>query len=399
MEKKSTQQWSIKKLVGFSLFVILLTAFVIELSFRIPAYFRWSSKNTNLYIQASPRIASDSILIWNNRPFYLEFHNESQYNELGMRMPTGEVFMPKKSDEDFWVFLLGGSAMAGMGSNMNGEWLDITNVFNHPIATSIDGYLQSYLAERFPNKEVKVFNAAITSTTVLQSQWNYNRLKKYNPDWVISLDGVNEPKSLKKGSTVREYLINDWKNDPANKAPITYYTAVTRRSAFLNSVKKNLFFSRLNWRRANNQTIQKKWLNTHPLPLKYGTSDKDADNAVDSFFVTLENFRSLLIHDNQKHLLLIQPHLSLRNPRKIQELEKAVYSYYSTLDNYIPTNYYYQTVYEKARRKYPSDSSIFLMDWVHESKDWAFVDYCHFTAEMNQKIAEQIGKYIIEKEQ
>ena len=395
MEQKNTKQWSKKKLFGYTAFVLLFFLLIIELSFRIPAYFRWSPYSTDLQIQGSPRLASDSILIWNNRPFYLEFYKESQYNELGIRMPPGEVFMPKKQESDFWVFLLGGSAMAGMGSNISGEWLDITNIFNHPISTSIDGYLEKYLAERIPDKKVKVFNAAISSTTVLQSQWNYERLKKYSPDWVISMDGVNEPKSIAPNYSVKQYLIDDWKNDPSNNKPITTYTALTRMSAFLNSAKKNFFFSRLKLRRANNKVIQDKWMNATPLELKYDTEDPTISNAVDSFLMSLDAFRDLLVKNQQQHLLLIQPHLSRRNTNKLKDLEHGVYNYYTTLLDYAPTNQYYQIMYDKATEKYSNDSTIFLMNWIHESDKWVFVDYCHFTKELNEDIAMRMGDYII----
>ena len=394
---KSTKNWSTKKLLVYNLLVLFIFFFTLEISFRVYNYLQWDSYETYLSIQGSPRLISDSTLIWNNRPFYLEFYKESQYNELGMRMPAGEALMPKKAKDDFWVFTLGGSAMAGMGSNINGELLDITNVFNHPISSSIDGYLELYLKDKMPDKNVKVFNAAISSTSIVQSMRNYERLKKYNPDWIITLDGVNEPRTFKSGQSINQQLIIDWENDPSNNFPISFYTYLTRKSAFLNTVKKYIFFLRLKWRRNKNDEIQQKWINWDRTELVYDSSDKYISNAVDTFLFNLESFRKILSDDKQKHLIFIQPHLSLRDTNKLKNIEKGVYNYYTSLGD-SGTNQYYKLLYRNADEKYADDSSIFLMNWVHESDNWAFVDYCHFTKEINSAFAEKIGHYMLYKD-
>ena len=268
---------------------------------------------------------------------------------------------------------------------------------NHPIAHSIDGYLQQILQEKYPNKNVRVFNAAITGSTILQSKWNYERLKKYKPDWIVSMDGVNEPKSIKPTETVKQLLTNDWKNDPSNKFPISFITSLTTKSAFLNTTKKFLFFNKQEWKKATYDTIRTKWINAEPQTLVYDREDENITAAVDTFMRTLESFKADLINDNQKHLLFIQPHLSIRNIHRIDSIERATFNYYTSLD-YAPTNQYYQTLYRAAMDKYAEDSSIYHMVWVLQSRQRAFVDYCHFTKELNEKIAEKISKYILKKE-
>ncbi len=391
MDPNSTKKWSKKKLVLFSFVTILIFFLFIEILFRIFFWIQWSPYNTSLSIQGSPRLVDDSAMVWNNRPFYLEYYKESQYNELGMRVNAADVRMPVKKENDFWVFLLGGSAMAGMGSNINGEWLDITNVFTHTISTSIDGYLQEILQRQMPDKKVRVFNAAVSSATILQSRWNYKRLKKYKPDWVVSMDGVNEPKAWTFKGSLKDHIHREWRNDPQNNFPISFYTAITQHSAFFNFLKKWWFFKRLEIRRAANKNggsaIRKNWIDQDPGK-KMLANDKRISAAVDSFLYHLLLFEKDLESDKQKHLLLIQPHLSMRNTSKLLNSEQAVFNYYCSL-GYMDTNTYFEMLYKKAR-----DMQLNSMENVHDWNFEVFVDYCHFTSRANEQIAMDIATAI-----
>jgi len=109
------------RFISFCKSLLLITAvtagliILIEIICRIIVWVEWSPYHTNLTIQGNARWISDSTSYWTNRPFFLEYDHSSQYNEIGMRVRAKDVFMPEKKENDFWVFLFGASAMAGMG--------------------------------------------------------------------------------------------------------------------------------------------------------------------------------------------------------------------------------------------------------------------------------------------
>jgi len=126
--QKKTSQWSKKKLFLFAIFTILILLVLLEIIFRIIFFFQYKDLHTSIFIQGSPLQVSDSVLIWKNTPFYVDYDRKHQNNAAGMKSKVGDVFIEKKTEKDFWVLLTGASAMEGMGSNRNGDWLDITGV-------------------------------------------------------------------------------------------------------------------------------------------------------------------------------------------------------------------------------------------------------------------------------
>ena len=150
-----TNRWSAIKFLLFTFIVLIIALILIEGTCRLIVWLKFSPYHTNLFIQSHARWISNPQTIWANRPFYLEDARNGQYNEVGMRVKLGDVFMPHKTQDDFWVFLFGGSAMAGMGSNKGGDWIRITGTYDHPIEESIDGYLQKMLQSKIKNKRVR----------------------------------------------------------------------------------------------------------------------------------------------------------------------------------------------------------------------------------------------------
>ena len=146
----------IKKLCSDGVKILISTIILIiilELICRILVWNQFSPYHTSLDNQGKHKWINDTTLHWTHRPFYLEYNHSFQFNEIGMRMHPKDVFMPTKNENDFWVFLLGGSAMAGTGSNKNGEWFGITGVQDHPINESIDGYLEKFLQKKCLQKK------------------------------------------------------------------------------------------------------------------------------------------------------------------------------------------------------------------------------------------------------
>ncbi|MGB8194755.1 MAG: hypothetical protein WCF67_22670, partial [Chitinophagaceae bacterium] len=226
------KQWPRRKLIKFSIITIILVLMLLEIIFRIVFAVKYNGYHTSLYVQGNTIQMNDSALVFRNRPFYLSYYRHFQYNEEGMRTKPGEVFMPKKAADDYWVFLFGGSAMEGMASNKDGEWLDITGVAEYTQQQTIAGLLEEMLQKEMPLKKVRVFNAANSGFTILQSIKRYEQLSaKYQMDWVISMDGENEPPVLSQNQSVEAYIKERWNKSSIFNFPLKLVIPITSHSA------------------------------------------------------------------------------------------------------------------------------------------------------------------------
>jgi lysophospholipase L1-like esterase len=384
--------WRKRKLFKFSIITIVLMLLLLELVFRIVFAVEYRGYHTSVYVQGNTLQMSDSLLIFKNRPFYLDYYKEYQFNEEGMRSEPGDVFMPEKKPGDFWVFLFGGSAMEGVGSNKDGEWLDITGVTDHPPGTTIAGYLQLLLRDLYPGKKVRVFNAANTGYSIYQSRLRYEQLaKKYQMDWVISMDGENEPALLKQGANIRDSIAQQWNKSPLFDFPLNTIIPITSHSAFVNKIKQlsfNISLSgRLKKNKKNNYPARRKWAGKQWGTLQYADSTAETKYAAQVFLNQLQQFDSLLATRKQQHLLYIQPHISLRDKQRMNETEKALYNYYTTSYN----NPYNNLLRRMVHQRNLSSPNVRSLDYVHRLNKQVFVDYCHFTADANWFIAFQIA--------
>jgi len=398
-------RWTRKKLFAYSLIVCVLILLLTELIFRILFWSEIKGYNSSVFIQGNTIQMEDSSLVFRNRPFYLDYYRRFQYNEAGMRSKPADVWMPKKDTSDYWIFLFGGSSMEGMGSNKDGEWLDITGVSDYPWNENIAFYLQQLLQEEMPGKKVRVFNAANTSYTIEQSYLRYLQLSAlYKMDWVISMDGQNNPPSLDANESVLDFVRKDWEQNPAHEFPMKWILPLTRNSAFVNKLKQTIFHikqqSRTRKNMDDNYPRAKFWLNATSPILRFNVTDERTERAVSSFYDQLIQFDSTLNARNQKHLLLVQPHLIFRDSLMINDTEKALLHYYRHAYNVSAMNSYLLEIRNILKAKVPDadSSTIQLMEHFDHTSQQVFVDYCHFTKETNRSIAQFLLQYILRKE-
>ncbi len=398
----NSAKWSKKKLIAFSIITLLFIFLVIEIIFRVLFFIQYKDYHTSVYTQGNTIQKSDTGLIFMNRPFYLDFEKKHQYTEVGMKSEPGEVFMPEKKENDFWVFLLGGSAMEGMGSNKNGEWLDITGAEDYPAKQTIASILEKKLQLAMPSKRVKVFNAANSAYCISQVIKRYQKLNtKYKADWIVSLDGNNEPVFTSEDSSVWNLISRDWKDNQTFKFPLKYVIPFTSHSAFINQIKQSLYHFKLSRRiKKNKETdfpAKLKWSAVKDQSLLYATDSFFAQKMTDTFYYYLNKFDTILSNANQHHLLLIQPHLSLRDATVMNTTEKALFNYYCYSSNNPVFNSYYRKIYSLYDSLAKNKSTIQLLQDMHSLKEQIFLDYCHLTPDANEYLASYIADIITNK--
>ncbi len=357
--------------------------------------------HSSVYIQGNTIQMDDSALVFRNRPFYLDYDRRFQHNEKGMRSQPGDVWMPKKDSNDYWVFFFGASSLEGMGSNKDGEWLDITGVTDYRYNENIAFYLQQYLQEKMPGKKVRVFNAANTSYTIEQSYLRYLQLSgQYKMDWVVSMDGQNNPPVLSPGINVLDEVKKDWQQNPSRKFPINLVISLTSHSAFINAFKQFLFHNkqsaRLTSNFKNNFPRREYWMKNNSPSLQFKKPDDSTGLAVELFYRQLLQFDSSLTARNQKHLLIVQPHLLFRDTATMNETEKALLNYYRFAYNNPSANTFLTQLREEFPKKVgSSNTSVQLLKQTDTLGSQVFVDYCHFTSTANRFIAQHIMQYIL----
>ncbi|MDR3714806.1 MAG: hypothetical protein P4L51_18475 [Puia sp.] len=359
--------------------------------------------HTSVYIQGGPLQEDDSASVYNNRAYYVDYEKRFQYNEKGMKSACGDFSFPRKKREDLWVLLMGGSAMEGMGSNKNGAWFDITNIPDHPYTENIAFYLQGLLQKKYPSKNVRVFNAAVSGFTINQSYKRYESLSKScDFDWVISMDGVNECDTLEdsREGLEREYNRKywEWESSSFHRFPMNFIVPITQHSAFFGMLKQELYYIRLRARMHRNETRgfpeRKFWLDRKTTPFLMNFEDRRIDNSCRSFIREIFHFEDRLRRDGRKYLFLVQPYLPFRNSSMLSAEEQALTHYLEEekADKYKP--FFLKKVYDSIGMISKNDLHIQNMSGVHDWPGWTFVDYCHFTRDANKRIAGELADFI-----
>lgn len=395
-----TKKWGKLKLLKFSAIMLCILLLLSEGLMRIWFHVKFKGLHTSVYTQGSPLQMEDTAFVYKNRPYYVDYEKGFQFNEYGMKSATGDFKMPVKQQNDLWVLLLGGSAMEGMGSNKSGKWFDITNAPDHPYEETIAALLQKKLATGFPGRKVKVFNAAASGYTIEQNIARYKILSgKYDFDWVISMDGVNEP-ALVEGNEPPFYFSKKYFSGfPFKEFPLKYIIPVTQHSALFLMLKQELYAFRIGGRTMKNKKNgfpeRNFWMQQHTQPVLFDTTDTRVKNAVNAFLDKLYAFDAFLQKQHKKHLLLIQPFLPFRDSLVFTPEERALYNYFKSEKNDPYQNQFLKSVYDSISHTSQLNANIQNMTSFNTWQGWMLVDYCHFTRLANMKIADRLTEYII----
>ena len=115
--------------------------------------------------------------------------NTININSFGFR---GDEFSINKSDDEYRIFMLGGSTMFGTGATSDD--------------TTIPGYLQNILENKF-NQNIQVINAGIQAAdSDTEISLIENKLKKFSADLMIIYDGWNDLRA----SNDAEKVFSNW---------------------------------------------------------------------------------------------------------------------------------------------------------------------------------------------
>lgn len=356
---------------------------------------RFSAHATDLHVQGNARWQDDPAAGWRNRARYLEYDGSSQYSDTGARVRPGQVALPPRSAGDLWIVLLGGSAMAGVGSAQTGEWLRMTGIGVHPIEDAIDGQLEALLQARLPGRTVRVFNHAVAWYTLTQCRALYReRLAVLRPDFVVALNGANEPSSLAPAETTGDVVRERWRTHPMNRFPIREARWLMSRSALAYAAGEFVFFRsglvRTTRRTPREEAVVQRWMG-EPRTARVAPPTAGESRAVAEFFATARAFRHDLAAAGTPHLLLVQPELSLRRVERLGVPERALYNYYLAERGGVQHTFM-RRLHEAVEAE--AGGGVLSLASLHDEEGWLLLDNCHLTREANRRIATRVADHI-----
>jgi lysophospholipase L1-like esterase len=225
----------------------------------------------------------------------------------------------------------------------------------------------------------------------------YRALRELDPDWVISMDGVNDARGLAAGEDSRTNAERDWAAHPIFRFPFREARFLMRNSAAMFLAGEYLFFKTNVIRNARNTRqdpqVLRTWLARVPS-LAPAQGSAAVERARAEFLVNIRLFDEEIRHDGRKHLLLVQPHVSLREPAAVTGVERAVFNYYMHGSAGRP-DAFMSSVYQRSVGARIESEDVVYMDAVHDWPGWVFVDYCHFSKEANRRIAQALATHIL----
>ncbi len=332
--------------------------------------------------------------------------NRYEYaNNAGFREPRDIAL--EKPDDEYRIFLTGGSTAYGLGSV--GESIAITNWYALTYRETISHQMEMILNATcpLPGKTIKVYNTAVWGYAYQHHLGRYMaKLRRYNPDLVVSLDGANEIPIVCN-------TINDWKYFEEGQ-----FNGILRRifsydwpglSSYLTLwLKNNTFLMTYVWQgrdifqdfHAEIGSERAAQFATGSGPKEYPESQEERQRILEQNIATVvkmvENYHSLMQNDKIPHIIALQPWYYLTKKPKTEIEQKLAgltghAEYYGT-----PSDKTYEIIVQEIIRS-AQQKKYFVVDfsrYFDDVSEWVFTDWCHLTAGGNFLIAKELSNLI-----
>ncbi len=346
---------------------------------------------------------SPGVCILHNQPK----GNRYEYaNNVGFRDPR--PISPKKPDDEFRIFLTGGSTAFGLGAT--GEAAAISNFYYIEHRETISHVLEKILnaTAPVPGKTIRVYNTAVWGHSYQHLLLRYiTKLRRYKPDLVISFDGANEIDAVTLPVKDWDYFRQGQYNGILRQ--IFAYEIPGLASYLTLWLKNNTFLMTFFWggmdlfqNLETDQRMHRGSLVQQELPELENMTEEERSGMVTqnvaSVVRVVEDYHSVLENDGVRHIFALQPMLYLskkprhENEAKAESLEEHKY-YYG-----VPSGKAYKYVIDriavsaKKRGFFVADFS----EYFDDTSQWVFTDWCHLTAGANYLIAKELANLIKE---
>ncbi|MEW6111391.1 MAG: discoidin domain-containing protein [Thermodesulfobacteriota bacterium] len=335
--------------------------------------------------------------------------NRLEYaNNAGFREPRN--ISPDKPDNEFRIFLTGGSTAFGLGAS--GQAAAVTDYYEVEYRETISYFMEKILnaTAPIPGKTIKVYNTAVWGHSYQHLLTRYlAKLRQFKPDLIVSLDGVNEIAQVSRPATDWNYFKEGQYNNIIGQ--IFSYNAPGLSSYLTLWLKNNSYLMTLFW--SGNDLFQNFSHKVHPnkatpqdneeFKLAQSMTQEQrsqmlTDN-VSTVVRMVENYHSVLENDGVPHIFALQPLLYLsQKPR--HEVEKKVEALEEHQQSYdVPSAHGYKYIVDRIANS-AATKGYFIADfseYFDDVSEWVFSDWCHLTAGANYLIAKELSNLIKEQ--
>lgn len=342
-------------------------------------------------------------------------------NNAGFRDPR-DIPLEKPADE-FRIFLMGGSTAYGLGAV--GEAAPVMGYYSLPFRETISHMLEMILnaTVTVPGKKIRVYNTAVWGYAYQHHLMRYvTKLRRYNPDLVVSFDGANEIAPVSKLSEDWDYFREGQFNGILRE--IYAYNRPGLASYLTLWLKNNTYLMTYLWggRDAFTQLHQgvptesvtaipssvssenSKLASSDPaaagavMDAELARKSSLADRNIAAVVRVVENIHSVMQDDGVPHLFVLQPWLYL-SKKELTDQEKKLSSLTGARAYYgVPSDKMYGLLVERLVQSARS-KGYFLVDfssYFDDVSEWVFTDWCHLTVGGNYVIAKELANLIKE---
>jgi len=328
--------------------------------------------------------------------------NRYEYaNNAGFREPADIPL--KKPDDEYRVFLVGGSTAFGLGST--GAAADVTAGYFLEYRETISHMMEMILNADppIPGKKIRVYNTAVWGYAYQHHLGRYlAKLRRYKPDLVISLDGANEVGPVTQTQDDWQYFREGQYNGILRQ--IFAYHRPGLASYVTLWLKNNTFMMTLLWQgRDLFQELNAQAHVTSPgAQGRQGALAEEKERRlvrnVGTVVRMIENYHSMLDNDRVPHIFALQPVLyASKKPRHEMEKKLEELQWYAEFNGFASGDVYRFLVAEAA--KSAREKGYFLVDfsdYFDDVSQWVFADWCHLTAGANYLLAKELANLIKE---
>ncbi|MGC8657857.1 MAG: discoidin domain-containing protein [Desulfomonilaceae bacterium] len=335
--------------------------------------------------------------------------NRYEYaNNAGFRDPR-EISAEKPADE-FRIFLTGGSTAYGLGPI--GQAAAATDYYTVEFRETIAHCLEMILNSNPPieGKKIRVYNTAVWGHAFQHLLIRYPvKLRNYQPDMVISLDGANELPLISKIDPNWNYFHEGQYNNILRD--IFSYSATGFSSYLTLWLKNNTYLMTYLW--SGQDIFQEMNVRSHKgvadsqaipneagkdIPNVMDAKSTELDRNIATVVRTVEDYSALLKNDEIPHILGLQPWFYL-SKKPLNQKEKFINEIEGYRQYYgMPSDKVYKLLIDKlvdsAKKK-----GYFLVDFSEYFDDvsqWVFTDWCHLTGGANYLIAKELANIVKE---
>jgi len=315
------------------------------------------------------------------------------HNSVGFRR-SSEVVVEKPVGT-YRIFLMGASTAYGLGSLWTHLQKDYAVLDN---SETIDAYLEALLTDSLPGVHVEVINAAITSTWTHHNLIYLNqRILRYDPDMVLSLDGFNDFFKFEPGHDQFATYAYGMPSRVIMGKPTWYALAYAnawwlfRKSAAAHVASRTL--------RALKRALTKRPI---PPPL-------DVDSAMAGIRATFprnalkmhERIGLILRAEDVRAVFMLQPLLILERDRSgMPPIERKLFefnvaSYQPNYEFFVHRSVAYFRVAEDSMAAEVGGSFLDLTQVFDRVVGQVYTDYAHLTPLGNRIVAERIANHIL----